>query len=180
MEITGRRYVDGSRAQPPLAAEAISMPRVRRDGRARHSRPASARGFLGQLALFQPMSAAAPPVSVPDRNRSDALPVQCARSAIMSRARGHDPHHAQAACRKRLLTNPNFPDALRSPCRSAMSLYLAVEQNPIARQELIEPIEFADVARQHHLSLLDCLKVDRRIVQDACPRPEDGWSDDRA
>ncbi len=25
---------------------------------------------------------------------------------------GHDPHHAQAACRKRLVLNPNFPDGL--------------------------------------------------------------------
>jgi hypothetical protein len=48
---------------------------------------------------------------------------------------------------------------------------LAVEQHPVGRQQLIEPIEFADIAGQHRLTLLDCLEINRRIVQERLLAP---------
>ena len=53
---------------------ASPLPSVRRKVCARRNRPASACGFLGQPATF-----------VPARKRSDALPVHCALSAMISR-----------------------------------------------------------------------------------------------
>jgi hypothetical protein len=52
---------------------------------ARRSRPARARGFFGQPDRFQTMEL--PTTLMPACNRSDAFPVHCALSAIISRTR---------------------------------------------------------------------------------------------
>jgi hypothetical protein len=60
-----------------------SIPSARRKGCARRSRPASARGLLGQPDRFQPTELLA--TLVPTDKRSDAFPVHCVRSAMISR-----------------------------------------------------------------------------------------------
>src|SRR4029077_14338194 len=74
------RYPNGPRSQPPLAAEDDLNPSARR------SRPASARGLFGQPERVQ-AAIALPPTLTPTCKRSDALPVQCSRSAMSSSTR---------------------------------------------------------------------------------------------
>jgi hypothetical protein len=69
----------------PSRPKTISIPSVRRKVCARRSRPASARGLFGQPDRFPTMGL--PAARVPASKRSDALPVHCARSAIISRTR---------------------------------------------------------------------------------------------
>jgi hypothetical protein len=71
-------------ARPPRE-NVTSMPSVRRNVCARRSRPASARGFVGQSPL--PLEMPSLLRSAPARRRSAALPVHELRSAIMSRTR---------------------------------------------------------------------------------------------
>src|SRR6266540_2499112 len=74
--LTQGRYPDCPCSQPPLAAEDNLDPEGAEEVCARRSRPASARGLLGQ-----------PERLMPTCKRSDALPVHCALSATISRTR---------------------------------------------------------------------------------------------
>ena len=64
----------------PSRAKVISIPSVRRNVCTRRSRLASARGFLAHVA---PIKVSLRALSAHKRKRSDALPVQTRRSAIL-------------------------------------------------------------------------------------------------
>ena len=66
----------------PSREKAISMPSVRRNVCARRSRPASARGFFAHGVPLERSSRVA---SAHKRSRSDALPVQVGRLAMIVR-----------------------------------------------------------------------------------------------
>ena len=67
----------------PSRLNVMSMPSPRRNVCTRRRRPASARGFLGQPALLRETSS--PAQSAQAIRRSEALPVQLRRSAMISR-----------------------------------------------------------------------------------------------
>ena len=67
----------------PSRLKVISIPKVRSKVWARRSRPASARGLLGQPAR----PSGNPSGAAPARSRSDALPDQVERRAMISRTR---------------------------------------------------------------------------------------------
>ena len=68
----------------PSRPKTISIPSARSGVCARRSRPASARGLFGQPHRG-PSSHSIPPTFMPICKRSDALPVECVRSAMSSR-----------------------------------------------------------------------------------------------
>ena len=67
----------------PSRLNVMSMPSPRRNVCTRRRRPASARGFLGQPALLRETSS--PAQSAQAIRRSEVLPVQLRRSAMISR-----------------------------------------------------------------------------------------------
>ena len=46
---------------------------------------------------------------------------------------------------------------------------LPVKENAVAGQQLIEPIELANIACEHYLAVLDGLKVEHRIIEQRLP-----------
>jgi hypothetical protein len=68
----------------PSRPKTISIPSARSGVWARRSRPASARGFFGQPDPVQAAISIAANIDA-ELQKSDALPVHCARSAMSSR-----------------------------------------------------------------------------------------------